>query len=177
MSLFTPAHLGKWEPLYTRLLEGESLPLTEDAAWMLGRKTGVIAIVHEGEPIYIEATKDIGRTISEYLNGGTNCDFAPRSGSSNSAHHPERRLRDRAKGRLPSVSTDCYRSTASLPFQQPKPLQNDSPPRSRSSRTQDSTDLPLKQTQSSTRCRIDYPLPSPLFIRGNQKGFANLTQC
>lgn len=80
MSLFTPAHLGKWEPLYMRLLQGESLPLTEDAAWMLGRKTGVIAIVHEGEPIYIEATKDIGRTISEYLNGGANCDFRAKIG-------------------------------------------------------------------------------------------------
>ena len=80
MSLFTPAHLGKWEPLYTRLLEGESLPLTEDAAWMLGRKTGIIAIVHEGEPIYIEATKDIGRTIGEYINGGINCDFRSKIG-------------------------------------------------------------------------------------------------
>ena len=80
MSLFTPAHLGKWEPLYTRLLEGESLPLTEDAAWMLGRKTGVIAVVHEGEPIYIEATKDIGKTITEYLNGGVNCDFRAKIG-------------------------------------------------------------------------------------------------
>ena len=80
MSVFTPAHLGKWETLYTRLIEGESLPLTEDAAWMLGRKTGVIAVIHESEPIYIEATKDIGRTISEYLNGGANCDFRAKIG-------------------------------------------------------------------------------------------------
>ena len=75
MSVFTPAHLGKWEPLYKRLLEGETMPLTEEGAWMLGRKTGVIAVIHDGEPIYIEATKDIGKTIGEYLNGGANCDF------------------------------------------------------------------------------------------------------
>jgi hypothetical protein len=75
MSLFTPAHLGKWEPLYTRLIEGESMPLTEDAAWMLGRKTGIIAVLHEGEPIYIESTRDIGRTIGEYLSGAGNCEF------------------------------------------------------------------------------------------------------
>ena len=75
MTLFTPSHLGKWESLYRRLLEGDSLPLTEDAVWMLGRKTGVIAVIHEGEPIYIEATKDIGRTISDYLSGGQQLRF------------------------------------------------------------------------------------------------------
>lgn len=75
MSLFTPAHLGKWETLYTRLIEGESMPLTEDAAWMLGRKTGIIAVLHEGEPIYIESTRDIGRTVGEYLSGTGNSDF------------------------------------------------------------------------------------------------------
>ena len=75
MSLFTPAHLGKWEPLYKRLIEGDTLPMTEDSAWMLGRKTGVIAVIHDAEPVYIEATKDIGKTISEYLNGSANCDF------------------------------------------------------------------------------------------------------
>ena len=75
MSVFTPAHLGKWEPLYRRLLEGETLPLTEEGTWMLGRKTGVIAVLHESEPIFIEATKDVGRTVSEYLTGGANCDF------------------------------------------------------------------------------------------------------
>lgn len=51
------------------------MPLTDEGAWMLGRKTGVIAVMHDGEPIYIEATKDIGKTIGEYLNGGANCDF------------------------------------------------------------------------------------------------------
>ena len=75
MSLFTPAHLGKWEPLYTLLLEGESLPMTEDATWMLGRKTGIIAVLHEGEPIYIEATRDISKTLSEYISGTGNSDF------------------------------------------------------------------------------------------------------
>ncbi len=75
MSVFTPAHLGKWEPLYKRLLEGETLPLTEEGGWMLGRKTGVIAVLHENEPIFIEASKDIGRTIGEYINGSVNCEF------------------------------------------------------------------------------------------------------
>lgn len=75
MSVFTPAHLGKWEALFKRLLEGESLPLTEDGTWLLGRKTGIIAVLHDGEPIYIEATRDIGKTVGEYINGNTNCDF------------------------------------------------------------------------------------------------------
>ena len=35
----------------------------------------MIAVIHDGEPIYIEASKDIGKTIGEYLNGGANCDF------------------------------------------------------------------------------------------------------
>ena len=51
------------------------MPLTEDAAWMLGRKTGIIAVLHEGEPIYIESTRDIGRTVGEYLSGTGNSDF------------------------------------------------------------------------------------------------------
>ena len=80
MSVFTPAHLGKWEPLYRQLIEGETLPLTEEGTWMLGSKTGVIAITHEGEPIYIQASKDIGRTIGEFLNGGANCDFRAKVG-------------------------------------------------------------------------------------------------
>lgn len=75
MSVFTPSHLGKWEALYKRLMEGDTLPLSEESAWMLGRKTGVIAVMQEGEPIYIQATKDLEKTISEYVNGGANCDF------------------------------------------------------------------------------------------------------
>ena len=115
MSGFTPAHLGKWEALYKRLLEGESLPLTEDGVWMLGRKTGIIAVTHDGEPIYIEATRDIGKTVGEYINGGANCDFrtkvatvefgaSPRNANERSRKGP---LADRINRMLPQ-----YRFTA-----------------------------------------------------------------
>lgn len=100
MSVFTPAHLGKWEPLYRRLLEGETLPLTEDGAWMLGKKTGVIAVMHEGEPIYIEASKDIGRTIGEYLNGGANCEFRANLGVVELGASPRAALERSRKGPL-----------------------------------------------------------------------------
>ena len=100
MSVFTPAHLGKWEPLYRRLLDGETLPLTEDGAWMLGKKTGVIAVIHEGEPIYIEASKDIGRTIGEYINGGANCDFRAKVGVVELGASPRTALERSRKGPL-----------------------------------------------------------------------------
>ena len=100
MTLFTPSHLGKWESLYRRLLEGDSLPLTEDAVWMLGRKTGVIAVMHEGEPIYIEATKDIGRTISDYLSGGSNCDFRSKLGILELGASPRTAMERSRKGPL-----------------------------------------------------------------------------
>ena len=100
MSVFTPTHLGKWEPLYRRLLEGETLPLTDDGAWMLGRKTGVIAVMHEGEPIYIEASKDIGRTIGEYLAGGANCEFRAKLGIVELGASPRTALERSRKGPL-----------------------------------------------------------------------------
>ena len=115
MSLFTPAHLGKWETLYKRLLDSESLPLTEDGTWMLGRKTGIIAVLHEDEPIYIEASRDIGRTVSEYLSGGGSSEFrvklatvelgaSPRNASERSRKGP---LAERINRLLPQ-----YRFTA-----------------------------------------------------------------
>ena len=100
MSLFTPAHLGKWEPLYSRLLEGESLPLTEDAAWMLGRKTGIVAVLHESEPIYIEATRDIGKTVGEYLSGTANCDFRAKIATVELGASPRNALERSRKGPL-----------------------------------------------------------------------------
>ncbi len=75
MSVFTPSHLGKWEKLYRTLIEGESWPLTENMVWMLGNKSGIIAVLHENEPIHLEASKDIAKTIGEYLNPASNCDF------------------------------------------------------------------------------------------------------
>ena len=83
MSVFTPAHLGKWEPLYTRLLEGETLPLTEDGTWMLGRKTGIVAVLHESEPIYIEATRDVGRLLANTSAAPPTAISVPRSQLSN----------------------------------------------------------------------------------------------
>ena len=100
MSVFTPAHLGKWEPLYTRLLEGETLPLTEDGTWMLGRKTGIVAVLHESEPIYIEATRDVGKTIGEYLNGAANCDFRAKIATVELGASPRNVLERSRKGPL-----------------------------------------------------------------------------
>ncbi len=100
MSVFTPAHLGKWEPLYTRLLEGETLPLTEDGTWMLGRKTGIVAVLHESEPIYIEATRDVGKTIGEYLSGAANCDFRTKIATVELGASPRNVLERSRKGPL-----------------------------------------------------------------------------
>ncbi len=100
MSVFTPAHLGKWEPLYTRLLEGETLPLTEDGTWLLGRKTGIVAVLHESEPIYIEATRDVGKTVGEYLNGAANCDFRARIATVELGASPRNVLERSRKGPL-----------------------------------------------------------------------------
>ncbi len=76
------------------------MPLTEDGAWMLGRKTGVIAVMHEDEPIYIEASKDIGRTIGEYLSGGANCDFRAKLGIVELGASPRTALERSRKGPL-----------------------------------------------------------------------------
>lgn len=76
------------------------MQLTEDGAWMLGRKTGVIAVMHEGEPIYIEASKDIGRTIGEYLSGGANCDFRAKLGIVELGASPRTALERSRKGPL-----------------------------------------------------------------------------
>lgn len=76
------------------------MPLTEDGAWMLGKKTGVIAVMHEGEPIYIEASKDIGRTIGEYLSGGANCDFRAKLGIVELGASPRTALERSRKGPL-----------------------------------------------------------------------------
>ena len=100
MSVFTPAHLGKWEPVYTRLLEGETLPLTEDGTWLLGRKTGLVAVLHESEPIYIEATRDVGKTVGEYLNGAANCDFRAKIATVELGASPRNVLERSRKGPL-----------------------------------------------------------------------------
>ena len=75
MSTFTPSHLGKWEALYNRLISQETMPLTEEMVWMVGNKPGLIAIMHDGEPIFIEGVKDIGKALSEYISGSVQCEF------------------------------------------------------------------------------------------------------
>ena len=100
MPVFTPAHLGKWEPLYRRLLEGESLPLTEDGTWMLGKKTGIIAVMDDTEPIYIEATRDVGKTIGEYINGNANCDFRAKIATVEFGASPRNAIERSRKGPL-----------------------------------------------------------------------------
>ena len=78
MSNFTPSHLGKWEGLFNRLLNQESLPLSADTVWMVGNKPGLIAVIHDGEPVFIEGVKDIGKVLGEYLNGGSQSEFRTR---------------------------------------------------------------------------------------------------
>ncbi len=75
MPVFTPSHLGKWEDLFHTLLEGDSLPLTTEGIWFLGSKPGIVAVLHEGEPIFIEASKDIAKTVSDYVNGAARSEF------------------------------------------------------------------------------------------------------
>ena len=75
MPVFTPSHLGNWEQLYLELLEGETFPLAENIVSLLGSKPGIIAVLHESEPIYIESSKDISKTLMDYLSGSSACDF------------------------------------------------------------------------------------------------------
>ena len=75
MPAFTPAHLGKWEPLFNDLLHGERSHLTENDTWMLGDKPGLICVFDDGEPIFVEASPNIAKTMQCYINGGAECEF------------------------------------------------------------------------------------------------------
>lgn len=70
MPIFTPAHLGKWESLFKDLLDGETLPLTEDGTWMLADRPGLIAVFDDGEPVYIGATDKLGKELQVAVSGG-----------------------------------------------------------------------------------------------------------
>ncbi len=70
MPVFTPAHLGKWEQLYRDLLEGETLPLTEEGTWMLADRTGLLAVFDEGEIVFIGASDKLGRELQIAVSGG-----------------------------------------------------------------------------------------------------------
>lgn len=75
MPVFTPAHLGKWESLYSDLLEGETLPLTTDGTWMLADRPGLIAAFDDGETVYIGATDKLGRELQVTVAGGAESDL------------------------------------------------------------------------------------------------------
>jgi hypothetical protein len=70
MPVFTPTHLGKWEPLYGDLLNGETLPLTADGTWMLADRPGLIATFDDGEVVYIGAAERLGRELQVAVAGG-----------------------------------------------------------------------------------------------------------
>ena len=70
MPVFTPVHLGKWEPLYGDLLDGETMPLTVDGTWMLADRPGLIAAFDEGEVVYVGATEKLGRELQVAVAGG-----------------------------------------------------------------------------------------------------------
>jgi hypothetical protein len=71
MPVFTPAHLGKWERLYRDLLEGETLPMTEEGTWMLADRTGLLAVFDEGETVFIGASDKLGKDLQVAVTGGT----------------------------------------------------------------------------------------------------------
>lgn len=75
MPAFTPVHLGKWEPLFTDLVDGEASALTEEGTWMLGDKPGLVCVFEDSESLFIEASKNIARTVQCYIKGGAECDF------------------------------------------------------------------------------------------------------
>jgi len=75
MSNFTPTHLGKWEPTFTDLIDGEGTALTAEGTWMLGDKPGLVCVFDDDEPLYIEASTNIAKTLQCYINGGSECEF------------------------------------------------------------------------------------------------------
>ncbi len=75
MPAFTPVHLGKWEPLFTDLVNGEASALTEEGTWMLGDKPGLVCVFEDSEALYVEASANIAKTLQCYINGGAECDF------------------------------------------------------------------------------------------------------
>lgn len=75
MPIFTPSHLGKWESLYSDLLEGETSPLTEEGTWMLADRSGLVAVFDEGEPVYVGATEKLGRELQVAVAGGAESDL------------------------------------------------------------------------------------------------------
>ena len=75
MPAFTTVHLGKWEPLFTDLVDGEASALTEDGTWMLGDKSGLVCVFDDSEALYIEGSKNITKTLQCYINGGAESEF------------------------------------------------------------------------------------------------------
>ncbi|MBN4064599.1 hypothetical protein JYU04_02570 [Dehalococcoides mccartyi] len=75
MSAFTPAHLGKWESLFTDLVDGEGSALTDEGTWMLGEKSGLVCVFEDDEALFIEASSNISKTLQCYIKGGSECDF------------------------------------------------------------------------------------------------------
>jgi len=75
MPTFTATHLGKWEPLFTDLVDGEGSALTEEGTWMLGDKPGLVCVFEDNEPLYIEASTNIAKTLQCYIKGVVECDF------------------------------------------------------------------------------------------------------
>ena len=75
MPAFTSVHLGKWEPLFTDLMDGERSALTEEGTWMLGDKPGLVCVFEDSEALYIEASTNITKTLQCYIKGGAECDF------------------------------------------------------------------------------------------------------
>ncbi len=70
MPIFTPSHLGKWEQLYSDLLDGETSPLTEEGTWMLADRSGLVAVFDDGEPVYVGAAEKLGRELQVAVSGG-----------------------------------------------------------------------------------------------------------
>ena len=75
MNVFTPSHLGRWEALYSDLLQGERMSLTPEGTWMLAEKPGLVAVFEGDEVVYLASTRNIAKTIQVFLRGGSACEF------------------------------------------------------------------------------------------------------
>ena len=56
-------------------MDGEGTALTEEGTWMLGDKAGLVCVFEEDEPLFIEASSNISKTLQCYIKGGSECEF------------------------------------------------------------------------------------------------------
>ena len=75
MRQFSPSDLGKWEELYLQLVEGERHSLTAAGTWALADKPGLVAVFDSDEPVWIGATRTLGKTLASFHKQGAINEF------------------------------------------------------------------------------------------------------